>query len=55
VKAAVEFDHNGHRLLGVEYPVEGPYAMVQLRTPLVPSLVITPNGAVVGPAPVGSR
>jgi len=43
VTATVEFDHNGHRLLGVEYPVEGPYALVQLRTPLVPSLVITPN------------
>ena len=60
VAAAVELDHHGHRLLGLEYGLgssgepgfhdvakaaslaDGAYAMVQLRTPPVPSLVITP-------------
>lgn len=52
---AVEFGHNGHRLLGVEYGLGGSpepagtgdlmggtYALIQLRTPVVPSVVITP-------------
>ncbi|RZQ64166.1 hypothetical protein [Amycolatopsis suaedae] len=61
VTAAIEFDHHGHRLLGLEYTlgprgepgfpdvakvaemVDGTYSMVQLRTPAVPSLVLTPN------------
>ncbi|OXM53865.1 hypothetical protein [Amycolatopsis alba] len=55
VVTAVEFGHNGHRLLGVEYRLEafpepgrtadlmdGTYALIQLRTPVVPSVVITP-------------
>lgn len=58
VVSAVEFDHNGHRLLGVEYRLggaegfpdlgrtadltDGTYALIQLRTPAVPSVVITP-------------
>ncbi|MFE6609391.1 hypothetical protein [Amycolatopsis sp. NPDC057786] len=58
VVTAVEFDHNGHRLLGVEYRLggsadfpdlartadltDGTYALIQLRTPVVPSVVITP-------------
>ncbi|MFC3449903.1 hypothetical protein [Amycolatopsis speibonae] len=59
VETAVEFDHNGHRLLGVEYRLgggsegfpelartadltDGTYALIQLRTPVVPSVVITP-------------
>ncbi|WET80259.1 hypothetical protein P3102_03130 [Amycolatopsis sp. QT-25] len=56
---AVEFAHNGHRLLGVEYGlggstafpgwsrtadlIDGTYALIQLRTPEVPSVVITPT------------
>ncbi|MEV6907896.1 hypothetical protein [Amycolatopsis sp. NPDC051071] len=59
VAALVELDHNGHRLLGAEYSltppgglgepvrtadlIDGTYSLVQLRTPVVPSLVITPN------------
>ncbi|WP_410662987.1 hypothetical protein [Amycolatopsis sp. lyj-84] len=58
VVTAVEFGHNGHRLLGVEYRLggsegfpelartadlmDGTYALIQLRTPVVPSVVITP-------------
>ncbi|MFI6301425.1 hypothetical protein ACIBCH_06140 [Amycolatopsis thailandensis] len=58
VDTAVEFGHNGHRLLGVEYRLNGStdfpdlartadliggtYALIQLRTPVVPSVVITP-------------
>ncbi|MFK0243607.1 hypothetical protein ACIQUM_02845 [Amycolatopsis azurea] len=58
VKTAIEFGHNGHRLLGVEYGlggsedfpdlarttdlIGGTYALIQLRTPVVPSVVITP-------------
>ncbi|WP_414943074.1 hypothetical protein [Amycolatopsis sp. cmx-11-32] len=59
VVTAVEFGHNGHRLLGVEYRLggfddfpgaartadltDGAYALIQLRTPVVPSVVITPK------------
>lgn len=39
----VEFDHRGHRLLGVEYGDIEKYSMVQLRSPSVPTLVITPR------------
>ncbi|WP_181771793.1 hypothetical protein [Amycolatopsis pittospori] len=59
VATLVEFDRNGHRLLGAEYTlgrpeglgepirtadlIDGTYTLIQLRTPVVPSLVVTPN------------
>lgn len=69
VAATAEFDHFGHRLLGVQYTLGGPpekekgfqelakvaqlvdgtYTMVELRTPVVPSLVIRPNTAAFEP------
>ncbi|WP_329071047.1 hypothetical protein [Amycolatopsis sp. NBC_01480] len=58
-RRTVEFGHQGHQLLGVEYSTSPPgrsggavklaeqidsiYAMVELRTPVVPTLVIRPN------------
>ncbi len=59
VSALVEFDHHGHRVLGAEFSlgrpeglgepvrtadlIDGTYSLIQVRTPVVPSLVITPN------------
>jgi len=39
----VGIEHNGHRLLGLEYGDIEKYSRIQLRTPVVPSLVITPR------------
>jgi hypothetical protein len=39
----VEFEHNGHRVLGFQYGGIEKYSRVQLRTPVVPTLVITPR------------
>lgn len=60
-RVAVEFEHQGHRLLGIEYSTSPPgeegfaelakvaeqidsiYAVVELRIPAVPALVISPR------------
>lgn len=56
VGTTVEFGRHGHRLLAVEHGIggrtglDGPYSTVQLRTPVVPSLVVTPNVGAFEPA-----
>ena len=41
-KSGVEFDLHGHRMLAVHFVKHGHFSLVQLRTPVVPAMVIVP-------------